>query len=95
MQAVKMDGISSSKLPPGAFKPGLRVEKVRPACTHGSSPVFPPQADGHKAQATQSSPKEARQIEPSAFYASPQQAFQHALYSLEGTQESKAFSASL
>uniref|UniRef100_A0A8C9E405 Doublecortin domain containing 2B n=1 Tax=Phocoena sinus TaxID=42100 RepID=A0A8C9E405_PHOSS len=64
-----------------------------PACTHGSSPVFPPQADGHKAQATQSSPKEARQIEPSAFYASPQQAFQHALYSLEGTQESKAFSA--
>uniref|UniRef100_A0A8C6F6V7 Doublecortin domain containing 2B n=1 Tax=Monodon monoceros TaxID=40151 RepID=A0A8C6F6V7_MONMO len=42
-----------------------------------------------KAQATQSSPKEARQIEPSAFYASPQQAFQHALYSFEGTQESK------
>uniref|UniRef100_A0A8C6BH72 Doublecortin domain containing 2B n=1 Tax=Monodon monoceros TaxID=40151 RepID=A0A8C6BH72_MONMO len=38
--------------------------------------MFPPQANGHRAQATQSSPKEARQIEPSAFYASPQQAFQ-------------------
>ncbi|KAM9106668.1 LOW QUALITY PROTEIN: doublecortin domain-containing protein 2B [Megaptera novaeangliae] len=30
---------------------------------------------GRRAQATQSSPKEARQIEPPAFYASPQQAF--------------------
>ncbi|TKC42233.1 hypothetical protein EI555_013414 [Monodon monoceros] len=27
MQAMKTDGISSSKLPPGAFKPGLGVEK--------------------------------------------------------------------
>ena len=41
---MKMDGISSSKLPPEAFKPGLGVEKVRTGCTHGSSPVFPPQA---------------------------------------------------
>nr|XP_058938803.1 LOW QUALITY PROTEIN: doublecortin domain-containing protein 2B [Kogia breviceps] len=92
MQAMKMDRISSSKLPPGAFKPGLGVEKVRTACTHGSSPVFPPQAHGHRAQATQSSTKEARPIEPSAFYASPQQAFQHAPHSLEGIQESKASS---
>ncbi|XP_066882094.1 LOW QUALITY PROTEIN: doublecortin domain-containing protein 2B [Kogia breviceps] len=50
-------------------------------------------AHGHRAQATQSSTKEARPIEPSAFYASPQQAFQHAPHSLEGIQESKASSA--
>ncbi|EPY87297.1 doublecortin domain-containing protein 2B-like protein [Camelus ferus] len=33
-------------------------------------------AHGHRAQASQSSPKEASQIEPSAFYARPQQAIQ-------------------
>ncbi|KAB1268053.1 Doublecortin domain-containing protein 2B [Camelus dromedarius] len=61
---------------PGAFKPGLGVDKVRTASSHGPSPVFPLQAHGHRAQASQSSPKEASQIEPSAFYARPQQAIQ-------------------
>uniref|UniRef100_A0A8C0CJW6 Doublecortin domain containing 2B n=1 Tax=Balaenoptera musculus TaxID=9771 RepID=A0A8C0CJW6_BALMU len=38
-------------------------------------PSVPSAGHGRRAQATQSSPKEARQIEPPAFYASPQQAF--------------------
>lgn len=102
MQVMRVDSISSPKLPqaPGAFKPGLGVDKVRTASSHGPSPVFPLQAHGHRAQASQSSPKEASQIEPSAFYARPQQAIQPrsmlptlSFLSGEGTPESKAFLA--
>ena len=52
MQAMKMDGFSSPRLPKAseAFTPGLGVEKVRTAYNHGSRSVFPPQAQGHRAQ---------------------------------------------
>lgn len=77
MQAMKMDGISP-KLPqtPRAFKRGLAGEKARRASIHSPSPVFPLQAHGHGAQATQPSTKEPSQIEPSAFHARRQQAIQ-------------------
>ncbi|XP_040083956.1 doublecortin domain-containing protein 2B isoform X3 [Oryx dammah] len=55
-----------------AFTPGLGMEKARTACNHGQGSVFPLQ--GHRAQASQSSPDEARQMAPSAFYARPQRA---------------------
>ncbi|XP_074233057.1 doublecortin domain-containing protein 2B isoform X3 [Camelus bactrianus] len=48
-------------------------------CWHPPDPRSRPHkqgAHGHRAQASQSSPKEASQIEPSAFYARPQQAIQ-------------------
>lgn len=104
MQAMKMDGFSSPRLPKAseAFTPGLGVEKVRTAYNHGSRSVFPPQAQGHRAQASRFSPNEARQIEPSAFYARPQRAIEPrsmlptlSFPSGEGTPEFKAFSASL
>lgn len=74
---MKTDGISP-KLPqaPGACKLGLRGEKARTIITHSPSPVSPPRAQGHRAQAPQTSPKEPSHIEPSAFYARPQQAIQ-------------------
>ncbi|ELR48733.1 Doublecortin domain-containing protein 2B, partial [Bos mutus] len=46
------------------------------AYNHGSRSVFPPQAQGHRAQASRFSPNEARQIEHSAFYARPQRAIE-------------------
>ena len=98
-----MDGFSSLSLPKAseAFTPGLGVEKVRTAYNHGPRSVFPLQAQGHRAQASQSSPNEARQIKPSAFYARPQQAIEPrsmfptlSFLSGEGIPEFKAFSAS-
>ncbi|XP_042100929.1 doublecortin domain-containing protein 2B isoform X3 [Ovis aries] len=55
-----------------AFAPGLGVEKARTACNHGRRSAFPLQ--GHRAQASQSSPDGARQMAPSAFCARPQRA---------------------
>lgn len=74
---MKTDGISP-KLPqaPGAFKLGLAGEKTRTIITHSPSPVCPLQAQGHRAQMPQPSPKEPSPTEPSAFYARPQQAIQ-------------------
>uniref|UniRef100_A0A452RGM7 Doublecortin domain containing 2B n=1 Tax=Ursus americanus TaxID=9643 RepID=A0A452RGM7_URSAM len=46
---------------------------LRRGCRYGLSP---PRAQGHRAQAPQTSPKEPSHIEPSAFYARPQQAIQ-------------------
>ncbi|XP_044920051.1 doublecortin domain-containing protein 2B isoform X1 [Mustela putorius furo] len=61
---------------PGAFKLGLAGEKTRTIITHSPSPVCPLQAQGHRAQMPQPSPKEPSPTEPSAFYARPQQAIQ-------------------
>lgn len=74
---MKTDGISP-KLPqaPRACKLGLRGEKARTIITHSPSPVSPPRAQGHRAQAPQTSPEEPSHIEPSPFYARPQQAIQ-------------------